>query len=91
MNCPWCEFVGAPRPLHAHLGAAHPDAVRIIVEDHRQTYSIECPLCGEGYSQLIKPRGQDPGFLEEYGAQIRLVALDMLVNHLIAEHEEQTP
>ncbi len=91
MNCPWCEFAGAPRPLHAHLGSAHPDAVRIIVEDHRQTYLIECPLCGEGYSQLIKPRGQDPGFLEEHGAQIRLVALDMLVNHLIVEHEEQTP
>jgi DNA-directed RNA polymerase subunit RPC12/RpoP len=90
MNCPWCEFVGDPRPLHAHLGADHPDAVHILVEDHRQTYSIQCPYCGDSYSQLIKPRGHDPGFLEEYGTQIRLVALDMLVNHLIAEHEEAT-
>jgi len=91
MNCPWCEFAGPPRPLHAHLGATHPDAVHILVEDHRQTYSIECPYCGDSYSQLIKPRGRDPGFLAEYGDQIRLVALDMFVNHLIAEHEEQTP
>jgi DNA-directed RNA polymerase subunit RPC12/RpoP len=90
MNCPWCEFVGDPRPLHAHFGADHPDAVQILVEEHRQTYSIQCPYCGDSYSQLIKPRGHDPGFLEEYGTQIRLVALDMLVNHLIAEHEEAT-
>lgn len=90
MNCPWCEYVGSPRPLHAHLGETHPEVVRILVEDHRQSYSIECPYCGDGYTQPIKPRGRDAGFLDEYAAQIRLVALDTLVNHLIAEHEEQT-
>jgi DNA-directed RNA polymerase subunit RPC12/RpoP len=91
VKCPWCEFDGGPRPLHAHLGEAHPEVVQIIIEDHRQSYAIECPHCGEAYSHLIKPRSNDPGFLEEYDAQIRLVALDMLVNHIIAEHEETTP
>jgi hypothetical protein len=41
---------------------------------------------------MIKPRSRDPRFIEEFQREIRLVAFDMLVNHLIAEHEEaETP
>ncbi|MDQ1498530.1 MAG: hypothetical protein QOI86_1870, partial [Actinomycetota bacterium] len=45
----------------------------------------------DGYEREIKPRGRDPGFVEEFSAQIRLVAFDMLVNHLLGEHETILP
>ena len=89
MNCPWCPFEGHPRALHAHLGESHPDGV--VFEDRigRTFYSITCPICGDGYRHEIKPRGREPGFVEEFKAQIRLVAFDMLVNHLLVEHDPE--
>ena len=88
MNCPFCPFEGSPRGLHAHLGEQHSDAVRFEDKGGRSFYSLTCPICGDGYEREIKPRGRDPGFVEEFSAQIRLVAFDMLVNHLLGEHEE---
>jgi hypothetical protein len=74
--------------LHAHLGEQHAEAVRFEDKGERWFYALECPICGDGYEREIKPRGRDPGFVEEFSAQIRLVAFDMLVNHLLGEHEE---
>ena len=91
MNCPLCPFEGAPRALHAHLGEAHPEVVRFDERAGRSFYAITCPVCGEGYQHEIKPRGRDPGFVEEFTAQIRLVAFDMLVSHLMGEHEDLEP
>ncbi len=100
MNCPWCPFDGAPRALHAHLADTHPEGVRFEERLGKSFYALECPLCGAGYDHQIKPRGRDPDFVAEFQGQIRLVAFDMLVNHLMAEHgegvdpdalEEQTP
>ena len=88
MNCPFCSFEGPPRTLHAHLGSSHPEAIRFEDRGERWFYALDCPLCGDGYEREIKPRGRDPGFVEEYSAQIRLVAFDMLVNHLLGEHED---
>lgn len=88
MNCPFCSFEGQPRGLHAHLGEQHPDAVRFEDKGERWFYALICPICGDGYEREIKPRGRDPGFVEEFSAQIRLVAFDMLVNHLMGEHED---
>ncbi len=88
MRCPFCSFEGPPRTLHAHLGEQHGDAVRFEERGGRSFYALTCPLCGDGYEREIKPRGRDPGFVDEFSAQIRLVALDMLVNHLMGEHEE---
>ena len=88
MKCPFCSFEGPPRMLHAHLGGEHPDAVRFEEKGGRSFYALTCPICGDGYEREIKPRGRDPGFVEEFSAQIRLVAFDMLVNHLMGEHEE---
>jgi hypothetical protein len=86
MNCPLCPFEGSPRALHAHLGDAHPDVVRFEERAGRSFYALTCPVCGEGYEHQIKPRGRDPGFVDEFAAQIRLVACDMLVSHLMGEH-----
>jgi hypothetical protein len=88
LNCPFCSFEGPPRGLHAHLGEQHPDAVVFEDKGGRSFYSLTCPICGDGYEREIKPRGRDPGFVDEFSAQIRLVAMDMLVNHLMGEHEE---
>ena len=87
MHCPFCSFEASPRLLHAHLGEQHADAVRLEEKGGRSFYVLTCPICGDGYEREIKPRGRDPGFVEEYSAQIRLVAFDMLVNHLLGEHE----
>jgi hypothetical protein len=91
MNCPLCAFDGPPRALHAHLAEVHPDCVRFEERAGRSFYAVTCPVCGEGYQHEIKPRGRDPGFVEEFSAQIRLVAFDMLVNHLMGEHEDLVP
>ncbi len=88
MHCPFCSFEGPPRTLHAHLGDQHGDAVHFEERGGRSFYALTCPICGDGYEREIKPRGRDPGFVDEFSAQIRLVALDMLVNHLMGEHEE---
>jgi hypothetical protein len=88
LNCPFYSFEGSPRTLHAHLGGEHPEAIRFEDKGGRSFYALDCPICGDGYEREIKPRGRDPGFVEEFSAQIRLVAFDMLVNHLMGEHEE---
>ena len=87
MHCPFCAFEGRPRSLHAHLGEQHPDAIRFEEKGGRTFYALACPICGDGYEREIKPRGRDPDFVEEFSAQIRLVAFDTLVNHLLGEHE----
>jgi hypothetical protein len=89
VNCPWCEFEGRPRELHAHLGEAHPEQVVFEERIGRTFYGITCPHCNDGYRHEIKPRGRDAGFVEEFNAQIRLVAFDMLVNHLLVEHDPE--
>ena len=87
MNCPWCDFQGEPRTLHAHLGQAHPDGVVFERRGESQWYRITCPVCDEGYEHVIKPRSRDPHFVKEFQNEIRLVAFDMLVNHMIGEHD----
>ncbi|HSG14291.1 MAG TPA: hypothetical protein VLA22_10520 [Gaiellaceae bacterium] len=88
MRCPWCEFDGPPRSLHGHLADVHPEHVRFEEGSRGLVYAIECPTCGAGYEKAIKPRSRDPAFIEEYEREVRLVGFDMLINHLLAEHED---
>jgi hypothetical protein len=74
--------------LHAHLGEQHAEAISVEERGGSSFYALTCPICGDGYEREIKPRGRDPGFVAEFAAQIRLVAFDMLVNHLMGEHED---
>ena len=87
MRCPWCAVEETPRRLHAHLSETHPDAIAFEERGERTFYQVTCPVCGDGYTHEIKPRGRDPEFVSEFRAQIRLVAFDMLVNHLLVEHD----
>lgn len=86
VNCPWCEFQAGPRALHAHLGERHRAEARTAERNGKVFYQISCPVCGSQYERLLRKGSRDPAFLTEFGPQIQMVALDMLVHHLMAEH-----
>jgi hypothetical protein len=88
MNCPYCAL-GTDldlRELHAHLASGHADEIATEEAGDRLVYVVTCPQCGSQYRKPIKKGVADPGFAEEFAGQIRLVAFDMLLNHLLAEH-----
>lgn len=89
MRCPFCDFEGQMRQLHAHLGDQHPQAVQTEERNGNHYYSVTCPVCGDRYEHSLRKGRRDPAFLEEFDKEIRMVALDMLIHHLMAEHEEQ--
>jgi len=89
LDCPWCDFAAGPRGPHAHLGARHGDAVTTSQRHGKVFYEVTCPLCGARYEHVVRKGTGDPEFVAEFGPQIRMVALDMLVHHLVAEHEQQ--
>ena len=91
MNCPWCDFAAGPCALHAHLGERHGDQVRTGERNGRVFYEITCPACGARYERTVRKAARDPEFTGEFGREIAMVALDMLVHHLIAEHEQPGP
>ena len=49
---------------------------------------LACPSCDDSWKQEIKPRLRDPGFLEEYAREIRVVAFDQFLYHLQAAHNK---
>jgi hypothetical protein len=90
MRCPLCEQEGPRDVVHRHLADSHAEAVETWTEaTRRMRYRIECPECGDAHEARVKPRSHDPEFLETFAYEIRLVAFDMLLNHLEAEHEVQ--
>jgi len=82
----YCAAEGEIGELHAHLRDSHGDRVRIEEQADRVLYVVECPACGSCYRKPMK-KG-DAAFVEEFGDVIRLVAFDMLLNHVLAEHAE---
>lgn len=86
MTCPWCGCAASPRELHAHLAESHPEAVATTEKLDKTFYEVTCPICGARYSHHVKKGSGHPEFIVEFGAEIRMVAFDMLVNHLMAEH-----
>jgi hypothetical protein len=86
VRCPFCAFDGPIRTVHAHLTGSHGDQVRTEEAGDRVVYAVTCPSCGESYRRPIKKA--DEAFLAEFGEAIRLVAFDMLLNHVLAEHEQ---
>ncbi len=89
MNCPFCDFIG-PRPeLHSHLTDRHSDEVLTYEEWGNRYYRLDCPQCDHTVRRKVKPRLNDPTFLEEYAREIRIVAFDMFLYHLEAQHEQE--
>lgn len=89
MKCPWQDFTGGPRALHAHLGERHGDAVITTAHHGKMFYEVTCPSCGARYEHVVRKGSRDPDFVVEFEHEIKMVALDMLINHLLAEHEQQ--
>ncbi len=53
--------------------------------------AIVCPACGARYERPVRKAARDPGFTAGFSREIQLVAMDMLVHHLLAEHELAGP
>lgn len=88
MRCPWCDFTAGPRGLHAHLGEQHGGAVTTGERHGKVRYEITCPRCGARYEHVVRKGSRNPEFVAEFEREIQMVALDMLVHHLMAEHEQ---
>jgi hypothetical protein len=88
MRCPLCAYEATRGEVHAHLPVAHPEAVETWTDasSGKMHYRIECPVCADVHESRVKPRSHDRAFLETFAYEIRLVAFDMLLNHLEAEH-----
>ena len=88
MNCPCCDFEGSRSVVHRHLFDEHADRVttRIDNESGRRFYEVKCPVCDAPWMREIKPRLRDTRFIEKFEEEIKLVAFDMLLYHMQAEH-----
>ncbi len=86
MHCPFCEVELGIRELHAHLADEHGDQVRSEPYLDYTAYVVTCPTCGESYRRQMRKSAKQAGFVAEFDRDIRLVAFDMLINHLLAEH-----
>lgn len=92
MRCPFCPHELHRRALHAHLVAEHADRLTTTAKDGRAlvlAYELACPRCDHVVRRIVNPRGQDPAFLDENAAEIRLVAFDQLLYHVEMAHAEQ--
>lgn len=72
--------------LHRHLLEAHPELVTVEVDGPTPQFVVACPCCPEQYRQAIKRGRVGADFVQEFAAEIRLVATDICVQHLIGEH-----
>ncbi len=87
MSCPYCDEVGGLIATHRHLIDTHLDVVETrIEEDDKMFYLVPCPFCGLKYRHRVKPRRRDPTFLEEFKAEITMVAFDQLLYHVLQKH-----
>ncbi len=89
LHCPICREGSDYRGLHLHLKGGHPDMVTIATDVPRRYFEVRCPLCPESYRQTLKTGKATIEFVEEFEDDIRLVASDILLQHLIGEHAER--
>ncbi len=76
--------------IHAHLADAHAEWIEMGHQDgpNDPYFRVGCPTCDQDAVQSVNPGGRDPRFLEEFAREVRLVAFDLLLYHLQAEHPE---
>jgi hypothetical protein len=91
MSCPYCGIELGIRALHAHLADEHGDRIESEPFFDSVAYVVTCPECGERYRRQMRKSAKDSEFVNEFDRDIRLVAFDMLINHLLAEHLSQSP
>jgi hypothetical protein len=90
VTCPYCALVAPRGALHRHLVEAHGEAIATERHDDegRMFYAVRCPRCQGEIRHQVKPRWTDPGFLHEFGREIRMVAFDLLLLHLEDAHSD---
>jgi len=89
LKCAFCSETGSFTEMHRHLVEAHLDHITMEeAEGGKYNYSVACPLCDFKHDRQVNPRGRNPRFLEEFRAEIALVAFDQLMYHLLEEHPE---
>jgi hypothetical protein len=71
------------------MGERHGGEVGTSERHGKVFYEITCPRCGARYEHVIRKGIRDREFLAEFEREIQMVALDMFVHHLLAEHEQQ--
>jgi hypothetical protein len=76
--------------IHAHLADAHPENVTLGHHEgpNDPYFKVGCPACDQEAIQSVNPGGRDPRFLEEFEREVRLVAFDLLLFHMQADHPE---
>jgi hypothetical protein len=87
-SCPYCEFSGKRSEVHHHLAESHGDTLGKRIDEFtgHTFFIVTCPVCGDSYEQVTKKALRDPGFVQEYEFEIRLVVFDLLLYHLQGEH-----
>ncbi|HBY92859.1 MAG: hypothetical protein M5U01_39275 [Ardenticatenaceae bacterium] len=87
-TCPYCDFHGPRTSVHTHLAATHSDVLGWEVDERfgHTACVVTCPLCGASHSQVVRKARKNPGFIQEYEYEIRLVVFDLLLYHLQGEH-----
>ena len=81
MMCPFCPLLGERRDLHAHMLAEHRDRLSTRAEAGRIFMEVNCPICPEGISREVNPRGRDTEFLDKFADEIKMVGFDLLLYH----------
>lgn len=89
INCIYCDTTGGYRVIHKHLVEDHLDKVTTVMDDeNKMKYTIDCPNCDEVIEKQVKPRSHNKEFLDEFKAEIAIVAFDRLIFHVVEEHPE---
>lgn len=88
IKCPYCDTVGGLMETHRHLADVHLDRVATERDEatDKMQVTVSCPFCELKYQRQVKPRSRNPRFLEEFKAEIALVAFDQMLYHLLEEH-----
>ncbi len=88
VKCPYCDEIGGLVGTHRHLVDKHLEMVETKYDEEagKMYYLVPCPFCGLKYRHPVKPRRRDPRFLEEFKAEIAMVALDQLLYQVLQKH-----
>ena len=89
MRCPFCGVTGTRQDLHAHMVRSHRDSLQTRHDGERMFFDVNCPLCSEGITREVNPRGRDQAFLDKFADEIRMVGYDLLLYHWETHEESQ--
>jgi hypothetical protein len=91
MKCPFCDETGTRPELHAHMVRSHKDRLQTRHDEDRMFFDVNCPLCSEGMTREVNPRGRDQAFLDKFAEEIRMVGYDLLLYHWETHEESHSP